>query len=95
MRKRFKRAEIQLEALDRKEIARKSIEDYGAVVIVESIKDATEVVNRIAPEHLELAWKNHLVPWADKECGGNISRELFLRAFGGLFVNRIMCFPPA
>jgi histidinol dehydrogenase len=49
-----KELEIQLEALDRKEIARKSIEDYGAVVIVESIKDATEVVNRIAPEHLEL-----------------------------------------
>ncbi len=49
-----KELEIQLEALDRKEIARKSIEDYGAIVIVESIKDAAEVVNRIAPEHLEL-----------------------------------------
>jgi len=49
-----KELEIQLEALDRKEIARKSIEDYGAIVIVESINDAAEVVNRIAPEHLEL-----------------------------------------
>jgi len=45
---------IQLEALDRKEIAQKSIEDYGALVIVDSIKDAAEVVNRIAPEHLEI-----------------------------------------
>lgn len=49
-----KELEIQLEALDRKEIARKSIEDYGAIVIIESINDAAEVVNRIAPEHLEL-----------------------------------------
>ena len=52
--KRFKELGIQLEALDRKEIAQKSIEDYGALVIVDSIKDAAEVVNRIAPEHLEI-----------------------------------------
>lgn len=49
-----KELETQLEALPRKEITKKSIEDFGAVVIVDSIKEAAEVVNRIAPEHLEL-----------------------------------------
>ncbi|GAE88298.1 histidinol dehydrogenase [Acetivibrio straminisolvens JCM 21531] len=46
--------EVQLAALKRREIARKSIDDYGAIIIVESLKDAVAVVNRIAPEHLEL-----------------------------------------
>ncbi|HOM02363.1 MAG TPA: histidinol dehydrogenase [Acetivibrio sp.] len=46
--------EVQLEALERKAMARKSIDDYGAIIIVENLKDAVAVVNRIAPEHLEL-----------------------------------------
>lgn len=44
----------QLKTLQRREIAEKSINDYGAIIIVESIRDAAAVVNRIAPEHLEL-----------------------------------------
>lgn len=44
----------QVEALPRREMAQKSIEDFGAAVIVESMEKAVEIVNRIAPEHLEL-----------------------------------------
>ena len=46
--------ERQVDFLDRKEILLKSLADYGAIVIVESIDEAIKVVNNIAPEHLEL-----------------------------------------
>lgn len=45
----------QIGTLTRKAIAKKSLADYGAVIIVGDMKEAAEVVNRVAPEHLELA----------------------------------------
>lgn len=50
------RAEIraQAELLPRKDIVMKSINDYGAIVMVDSVAQAVETVNSIAPEHLEL-----------------------------------------
>jgi histidinol dehydrogenase len=50
--------ERQLELLERREIARASIDDYGAVFAVESLEIACELVNQIAPEHLELMTAN-------------------------------------
>lgn len=47
-----------LETLDRKEIARKSIEERGAVIIVRDLEEAAHYMNRIAPEHLELMVRN-------------------------------------
>ena len=44
-----------LETLDRKEIASASWENYGAVIVTESLESAIPLINRIAPEHLELA----------------------------------------
>jgi len=46
--------EVQLEALPRREIARRSIEDNGKIIVTGSLDKAVETVNRIAPEHLEL-----------------------------------------
>jgi histidinol dehydrogenase len=46
--------ELQLATLDRGEIARSSIENYGAVFVVGSIEEGCDLVNLIAPEHLEL-----------------------------------------
>jgi histidinol dehydrogenase len=48
----------QLENLKRKEIAKKSIQNYGAVIITRNIEDATVIANEIAPEHLEIMTKN-------------------------------------
>ncbi len=42
------------EDLNRKEIARKSVDDYGFVFIVKDLDEAFELSNQIAPEHLEL-----------------------------------------
>jgi histidinol dehydrogenase len=47
--------EKQLANLIRKDIARKAIDRFGAVVIVEDLHKAADVSNSIAPEHLELA----------------------------------------
>jgi histidinol dehydrogenase len=47
--------ERQLANLTRKEIARKAIDRFGAIVLTASLQDAAEVSNSIAPEHLELA----------------------------------------
>lgn len=47
----------QLDTLSRKEIAAKSIEDNGAVILVEDMCRAMEICNFIAAEHLELCVK--------------------------------------
>ncbi len=46
--------EKQLADLPRAAIARSSIDSYGAVLMVESIKAGIDVVNQLAPEHLEI-----------------------------------------
>ena len=45
----------QLEQLPRAEIARKSVADYGAIIVAANLDEAIDFSNRIAPEHLELA----------------------------------------
>lgn len=49
-----KELEKQLSALDREEIARASIDNNGKIIISESIMQAIEVANELAPEHLEI-----------------------------------------
>ncbi|MCR5484251.1 MAG: histidinol dehydrogenase [Clostridiales bacterium] len=46
--------ERQIDLLPRKEIARASIDDYGAIILVSSLEEAVEISNKIAPEHLEI-----------------------------------------
>ena len=41
--------------LPRQEIARKSIEERGAIIVTESMEEAIDLMNEIAPEHLEVA----------------------------------------
>jgi histidinol dehydrogenase len=47
--------ERALQLLPRKEIACKSWEGNGAVIVVAHLEDAAELVNALAPEHLEIA----------------------------------------
>ena len=46
--------ERQVALLPREEIARTSIDNNGKIIIVESIEQAIEISNEIAPEHLEI-----------------------------------------
>ncbi len=50
-----KAIDVHLENLPRAEIAGASWRDFGAVVLVENLDQAPALVDRIAPEHLELA----------------------------------------
>lgn len=47
--------ERQLDALTRNEIARKCLDDNGAIIIVSDMDEAVEIANRVAPEHLEVS----------------------------------------
>lgn len=44
----------QLADLPRKAIAEAAIRDHGAIVLVDTLEEGFEVINRIAPEHLEI-----------------------------------------
>ncbi len=48
----------QLELLPRKDIAQKSLDNYGAIVVVDTLIEAAEISNSFAPEHLELYIKS-------------------------------------
>lgn len=45
---------LQVEKLEKKEIAKKSLAAYGMAVVTDSLEQAVDVANRIAPEHLEI-----------------------------------------
>ena len=54
-----------LPGLERESIARASIERHGKIIIVESLDEAMDVANKIAPEHLELQLDDPFT-WLDK-----------------------------
>ena len=45
----------QLAGLPRRAIARRSLVNFGAILVTRSLAEAVEVANQVAPEHLELA----------------------------------------
>jgi histidinol dehydrogenase len=57
--------EKQLANLPRVEIARASINEFGAIYVTESLEEALRVVNELAPEHLEVMTKEpmNLLPF--------------------------------
>ena len=50
--------ERQMEYLERRDIIRYSLENYGAIMICENKDQAVEMANRFAPEHLEVLFEN-------------------------------------
>lgn len=46
--------EKQVKNLDRQEIIRESLENYGEIIVCEDLKQAIDFANELAPEHLEL-----------------------------------------
>ncbi len=50
--------EKQVETLERKDIIKESLKNYGKVIICDTIDECIEVSNKIAPEHLELMLDN-------------------------------------
>ncbi|WP_312128487.1 histidinol dehydrogenase [Lysinibacillus capsici] len=50
--------EKQLLNLPRQEVARASIEKFGVIYVAETLADAVEAINSLAPEHLEIVTAN-------------------------------------
>ena len=46
--------EKQVKNLERQEIIRESLENYGEIIVCEDLKQAIDFANELAPEHLEL-----------------------------------------
>lgn len=64
--------ERQLALLARSEIARASIENNGKIILVDSVDEAIEVSNLIAPEHLELAVNDPMALLPKVENAGSV-----------------------
>lgn len=64
--------ERQLQALPREPIARRSIDSYGAALLVDSLAEGIDVVNRMAPEHLEVLTADPLSLLAKIENAGAV-----------------------
>ncbi len=47
-----------LNTLPRREVAEKSLENHSCIIVLDSLQAAPDIVNTIAPEHLELAVEN-------------------------------------
>jgi histidinol dehydrogenase len=54
----IKELERQIPAMSRKHIIQKSLDEYGGILLCDTVDDALEVANEIAPEHLEIMTRN-------------------------------------
>ena len=50
----------QVECLERKDVINKSLDDFGAVIVCDTMDEAIEFANDLAPEHLEVCVANPL-----------------------------------
>lgn len=48
----------QVEDMPRKDIIKKSLKDYGAVIVCQNLGEAVDFANEFAPEHLEMCVEN-------------------------------------
>ncbi len=64
----------ELKSLKRAEIAKKSIEQRGVIIVTKSLEESIELMNKIAPEHLELL------------CDSNLEILPFIKNAGAIFI---------
>ncbi|OJG93108.1 histidinol dehydrogenase [Enterococcus silesiacus] len=62
----------QLETLPRKKIAEKAIEDHGRIIIASSVAEMFLIMNKIAPEHLEVQLNDPISYLHDIKNAGSI-----------------------
>lgn len=64
--------ERQLELLPRCDIARASLDSYGAIIVTGTMKEGIDLVNRLAPEHLEIMTEEPMALMGQIENAGAI-----------------------
>ena len=67
-----KEVKRQIKDLSRKLIIEKSLENYGAIMLVDNIDEAITLANEIAPEHLELLIKDPFARLGEIKNAGSI-----------------------
>ena len=50
--------ERQMASLPRREIATASLQEYGAIIVVETLAEGCEIVDELAPEHLQIVTRD-------------------------------------
>jgi histidinol dehydrogenase len=50
--------ELQAQSLPRREIVNASLNDYGAIIVFETLSEACKLVNDLAPEHVEIVTRD-------------------------------------
>lgn len=64
--------ERQIQYLSRKSIIQQSLRDYCAIIVVKDLKEAVEISNEIAPEHLELVVREPFVMLGEIKNAGSV-----------------------
>ncbi len=64
--------ERQVQYLERKEIILSSLKNYGGIIIVENMKEAIDMANIIAPEHLEVMVQDPFLLLGELKNAGSI-----------------------
>ncbi|MBV7274454.1 histidinol dehydrogenase [Clostridiaceae bacterium UIB06] len=62
----------QVEALSRKDIILDSLKNYGVIIVVNNLKEAINMSNEIAPEHLEVCIENPFLALGEIKNAGSI-----------------------
>ena len=68
----------QVECLERKDIINKSLDDFGAVIVCDTMDEAIEFANDLAPEHLEVCVANPLEYIGRLDNAGSLFLEIIL-----------------
>ena len=71
--------------LSRKEIIQKSLDNYGYLLVADTMEEAIAAANEIASEHVEILTQNpyEIMPKI-RNAGARVFRGVFFRAAGGL-----------
>ncbi|WML37690.1 histidinol dehydrogenase [Clostridium sp. OS1-26] len=63
---------LQVENLSRKDIILDSLKNYGVTIVVDNLKEAIDMSNKIAPEHLEVCVENPFLVLGEIKNAGSI-----------------------
>lgn len=61
-----------VEKLERKDIIKKSLRDYGGILLTDSLNESLDIANEISPEHLEILTENPFEDYKKIENAGAI-----------------------
>ena len=75
-----------LEELSRRDIIKKSLDNFGRILVADSMEEAVRAVNEIAPEHLELVTKDPFLLMTEiKNAGAIVIGEYSSEPLGDYF----------